>query len=465
MAKLKRSDLRAHLLRSIQILKVSLTYTAYCSFILTMLFFTFVMESTGEYGGIQQTQLIVSPSIIAPRSFQGKKKQRLQDDLAEAFSDLEYDNPLLKEVLLRALPETPIPDNVLVEYQQQLDRLQQATGVFSNPESFGYAYEYWIEQLALQKIKRGVSFYTPRPLIRLMVELLKPHDGLTIYDPSVGTGGTLVETARYVKQHGGDPTAMRLLGREKALDVWSICQMNMLAQGLPQANIEQGDTLQAASTDSRTFDLVLQAMPLSSNRRSGQLADAAFLRHAVQSLTPDGRAAVLCPASVTQYDHADFWRFVLNRDWLEAVISLPPGLLQGTPAGAYVFIFNKQKAPDRLAHVLFVEAAPDFVSHSRHNQLPDEVIQTVVQSYDHWGSTSRTARIVPIQQIEARNYRLNVEPYLAGEEAPEPINVNLALTHYRTAVQKRDEAIRDLMRALERLSYTTGTAKDENSTL
>ena len=460
MAKLKRSELRAHLLRSVQILKTSLTYTAYCSFILTMLFFNFVMETSGEYGGLQHTQLVVSPSVIHPRAPSGRKKLRFQDDLAEAFSGLEYDNPMLKWVLLRALPETPLPDADLLAYHDQLDRLQTATGVFSNPDSFSYAYEYWIEQLATLTVKRGLSFYTQPSLVRLMVELLKPIEGMSVYDPSVGTGGTLVQAARYVEQHDGNPATMAFYGREKSPDIWAICKMNMLAHGLDNAVIEQGDTLQMASASTTTFDLVLQDLPLSPNRRSGQLADAAFLRHAVQSLAPDGRAAILCSSSVAQNDHPEFWRFVLSHDWLEAVISLPPQLLQGTPSGASLFIFNKQKSPDRLSHVLFIQAAPDLVPRSRYNQLPDDAIQTVVQIYEQWDNSAKDARIIPVQQIEEQNYRLNVDRYLEWVEAPQPFNVNVALNRYRTAVQKRDEAVDGLMKALERLSYAAGESKD-----
>ena len=459
MAKLKRSELRAHLLRSVQILKTSLTYTAYCSFILTMLFFHFVMETTGEYGGLHQTQLIVSPSVIGPRILNGRKNLSLQDDLEEAFSGLEYDNPMLKKVLLRALPKTPLADSALDEYHHQLDRLQTTTGVFSNPDSFSYAYEYWIEQLATLTVKRGVSFYTQPSLVRLMVELLKPDEGMSVYDPSVGTGGTLVEAARYVEQHGGNPATLAFYGREKSPDIWAICKMNMLAHSLNDAVIDQGDTLQAASASTTTYDLVLQDLPLSPNRRSGQLADVAFLRHAVQSLAPDGRAAILCPSSVAQNDHPEFWRSVLSRDWLEAVISLPPQLLQGTPSGASLFIFNKQKAPDRLSHVLFIQAAPDLAPRSRYNQLPDDAIQTAVQLYDQWDNSSKDARVIPVQQIEEQNYRLNVDRYLEWVETPQPFNVNVALTRYRTAVQKRDEAVDSLMKALERLSYAAGDSK------
>ncbi|MBI1256704.1 MAG: N-6 DNA methylase [Chloroflexi bacterium] len=460
MAKLKRSELRAQLLRSVQILKSSLSYSSYCYLILAMLFFNHVVESPLRYGTPAPGQIPATlphstPNLLHRR----KKKDREEEEWHHALANLEdYFTPL-KEVLTPALKRGQPPENALTEIQLQFDKLQQTTGVFSNPDSFSYAFEYWIEQLALLTVKRGVSFYTQPSLIRLMIELLKPRAGLSIYDPSVGTGGTLVEAAHYVEQQGGSPATLRLFGREKAADIWAICKMNMLAHGLDNAVIVQGDTLQGASASTNTFDLVLQELPLAPNRRSGQLADAAFLRHAVQSLTPDGRAAILCPSAVAQHDHPEFWRFVLSRDWLEAVISLPPRLLQGTPSGACLFVFNRQKPTERLAHVLFMQAAPNLAPRSRYNQLPDEAIQAVVQMYERWNDDSTDARIVPVQQIEEQNYRLNVDRYLDWVEMPKSFNVNVALSRYRTAVQKRDEAVDGLMKALERLNYAVGESK------
>ena len=314
MAKLRRSELRAHLLRSVQILKSSLSYSSYCYLILVLLFFNHAVENPFRYGSPSPGQNAASlPQSTPTLLHRRKKKDRQEDEWLHALANLEDYFPPLKDVLTPALKRGPLPENALAEIQTQVDKLQQTTGVFSSPESFSYAYDYWIEQLALLTVKRGLSFYTQPSLIRLMIDLLKPRAGMSIYDPSVGTGGTLVEAARYVEQHGGSPSTMRFFGREKAPDIWAICKMNLLAHGLDNAVITQGDTLQAASAATNTFDLVLQELPLSPNRRSGQLADAAFLRHAVQSLTPDGRAAVLCPSSVTQHDHPEFWRFVLSR--------------------------------------------------------------------------------------------------------------------------------------------------------
>ncbi len=455
MAKLKRSELRAHLMRSVQSLKGSLSYSSYCYLILVILFFNHAVESPLRYG---------TPASGGARL--RRKTDLHEDDWEDALATLEAYLPRLKDVLTPALKREPVPDSALAEIQGQIDRLQTTTGVFSNPDSFSYAYEYWIEQLATLTIKRGVSFYTQPSLVRLMVELLKPREGMSIYDPSVGTGGTLVECARYVEQQGGSPDTMQFVGCEKSPDIWAICKMNLLAHGLADAVVEQGDSLQAVSSPSAVYDFVLQELPLSPNRRSGQLTDVAFLRHAVQSLAPNGKAAILCPSSVAQHDHPEFWRFVLSRDWLEAVISLPPQLLQGTPSGACLFLFNREKPVDRLSHVLFIQAAPDLVPRSRNNQLPDDAIQTVVRSYEQWHSaSSAAARVVPVQQIEEQNYRLNVDRYLEWVETPQPFNVNLALSRYRSAIQKRDEAVDGLMKALERLSYAAGESKDGISSL
>ncbi|MEP7290516.1 MAG: N-6 DNA methylase [Chloroflexota bacterium] len=462
MSKLKKSDLKAHLLHSVQLLKRSLDYSDYTYFILAMLFFQYAKLSNQSTTFSRAPQVVSVPSMLARTSGQRKQKTR-QDEIADSFSALEDVHPPLTDVLLPALPENPLDDSLLSEYGQLLERFQQTTGVFSNSDSFSHAYEYWIDQLAMMTVRRDVAFYTRRSLVRLMVEIVKPKVGMSIYDPTVGTGGMLIESARYVRQHGGNPESLRFTGREKSPDIWAICKMNLLVHGIQDATIERGDTLQNSPNATGVFDLVLQNFPLSANTRSGQLADSKFLRHALQSLSYAGKAAILAPSTILQHDHQELWHDVLSRDWLEAVISLPPRLLHGTPAGACLLIFNKQKSLERLSHVLFIKAAPQFVPSSRHDHLQDSDIQTAVQAVDRWSGDLENIRVIPVQQIEAQNYTLNVDRYLERVETPQALDVGAALSRYQTAVKKREAAVEKLMKTLESLNYPPAASKDGKS--
>src|SRR3989304_4721378 len=107
----------------------------------------------------------------------------------------------------------------------------------------GDRYEYLIKQFAADAGKKGGEFYTPRSVVTLLVELLKPQEKMRICDPTVGSGGMLIYLARHVKKHGGDPVDLVLHGQERNLGTLGICKMNMLLHGLRSARIEAGDTI------------------------------------------------------------------------------------------------------------------------------------------------------------------------------------------------------------------------------
>lgn len=440
MPKIKRSELRAHLLRCVQLVKPYLDYMASTYFILAMLFFRYASAV---------------PSFNAALLALPRARRYGYAELLVAFAALEEASPILAGVLLPALANLSAPDSELYEFQENLDQLGQETDVFSSPDRFGVVYEYWIEQLALMTVKRGVAFYTQPSLARLLVELLKPDRNASIYDSTAGTGEMFIEAARYVQAHGGSDR-LRFYGREQSPAIWAICRLNMLAHGWWNATIEQGDTLQIAQNAPGTFDLVLQDMPLLPNTRTGLRSEATFVRHALQSLTVDGRAALLTPSSILQHDHHELWQHAVTRDWLEAVISLPPRLLHGTPSSACILLFNRHKPTDRLGHVLFIQAAPDFVPRNRHNHLSDADIERIVQACEHWHDRAGFSRVVSVAHIEVRRYSLNVVRYLAAVDVPESPDIAAALRRYQAAVAEREIAVQQLMKSLHDLDDSSG---------
>jgi type I restriction enzyme M protein len=112
----------------------------------------------------------------------------------------------------------------------------------SEPDMLGRAYEYLIERFADDAGKKGGEFYTPNMVVRLIVELLEPAEGMRICDPTVGSGGMLIQSARFIRERFGSKN-YSLYGQEKNLGTWAICKMNMLLHGMMDAVIEKGDTL------------------------------------------------------------------------------------------------------------------------------------------------------------------------------------------------------------------------------
>src|SRR3989304_4410796 len=184
----------------------------------------------------------------------------------------------------------------------------------------GDRYEYLIKQFADDAGKKGGEFYTPRSVVTLLVELLKPQEKMRICDPTVGSGGMLIYPARYVKEHGGNPTNLVLHGQERNLGTVGICKMNMLLHGLRSARIEADDTIREPRlVDERgrllTYDRVIANPPFSLKEWGHDFApndphhrfdrfgaipprtkgDLAFLQHMIATTNATGMIGVVMP--------------------------------------------------------------------------------------------------------------------------------------------------------------------------
>ena len=172
------------------------------------------------------------------------------ETLNKACAALEEQNPALEGVLAgidyndeRRLGDARNRDTVLARLVQHFSQVSLRNDRMAEPDLLGRAYEYLIEQFADDAGKKGGEFYTPRMVVRLIVELLAPTERMRICDPTAGSGGMLIECAHFIERRGGNPRNLTLHGQEKNLGTWAICKMNMLLHGLPDARIEKGDTI------------------------------------------------------------------------------------------------------------------------------------------------------------------------------------------------------------------------------
>lgn len=460
MTKIKKSELKKSLDRSIAILKRSLEYRAFCYFILATLFLYYASEAEVPFSFQFYAPLFFERNRRDNRNTLQRKKWDLLGDASAIFSEVEVSYPSLKGVLLPSIPKSKISDEDLIELGDELNRLEQQTGIFSSTNSFSQAYDYWLTQLAKLTVKQGVSFYTPRSVRRLMVGLIKPTSGMAIYDPTVRVGGMFIESANYIVEHGGDTRSVEFYGCETAPDIWAICKMNMLVHGLDNAFIEQQDALENQHDVSGRFDIILQNLPLpqeNSNKGQARRANEAFLRHMLEGLAVYGRGAILSPSSLIQEDHREFWQQVIGRDWLEAVISLPAKLLHGTNAAATLLIFNKHKLDRHKNKVIFISALNTPLPHARHNELEESDIQAAINAFEEWKRIPDFANVVNLTQIEEHDFKLGVEKYLHMTDAAPPFDITTALKRYHTAVQEREMSMNRLMKSLAALDHPSDT--------
>ena len=203
-------------------------------------------------------------------------KESVGSGLNKALEAIEDANPnTLQDVLKgvnfnRKVGQRTMDDSTLVEFILHFDGIPLSNDDFEFPDLLGAAYEYLIKYFADSAGKKGGEFFTPHEVVHMMVQLIEPQEGMSIYDPCSGSGGMLIQSKHYVQETGGDPRNLALAGQELNGGTWAICKMNMILHGIRSADIRQGDTLKETqhldtNGEIRRFDRVIANPPFSQN--------------------------------------------------------------------------------------------------------------------------------------------------------------------------------------------------------
>jgi type I restriction enzyme M protein len=385
-------------------------------------------------------------------------KQDIGNMLNKAIAAVEDENDALAGVLKNNIDfnavkgKTKIPDQ---KWKDLLDHFNQPQFVLVNdnfefPDLLGAAYEYLIKFFADSAGKKGGEFYTPGEVVRLLVQIVKPRAGNEIYDPTVGSGGFLIQSHQYVEEQGENPNDLALYGQDSNGTVWSICIMNMILHNITRFTIENGDTLEDPLIldhgSIRKFDRVLANPPFSQNYsratlkfpsrfrewcpETGKKADLMFVQHMLASLKPDGHMATIMPHGVLFRGGKEklIRELFIKDDVIEAIISLPPGLFYGTGIPACVLVMNKNK-PDHLRDkVLFINADREFAEGKNQNKLRPEDIEKIDFVFTQKRELPKYSRFVDKTEIvEKHDYNLNIRRYVDNTPDPEPEDVQAHL--------------------------------------
>ena len=392
--------------------------------------------------------------------------------LNKALAALEEENNALEGVLghidfNRKVGKTRIPDKRLRELVLHFSRHRLTNDDFEFPDLLGAAYEYLIAEFADSAGKKGGEFYTPRDVVRLMVLLLAPAEGMRIYDPCCGSGGMLIQSRQFVEEHGGDPRNLSLCGQDNNGGVWAICKMNVILHGIPDAAIENEDTLASPQHldggELMRFDRVITNPPFSQNYsrdgmrfperfhydfcpESGKKADLMFAQHMVSVLRPGGMMATVMPHGVLFRGGAEktIRQGFMQDDLLEAVIGLPPNLFYGTGIPACVLVMRAKgaKPKARRGKVLFVNADAEFHAGRAQNYIRPEHVEKIVSTFNRFADVPGYAAVVTHDDLAANDFNLNIRRYADNAPPPEPHDVR---AHLLGGVPKAEiEAKRDL---------------------
>ena len=346
----------------------------------------------------------------------------------------------------------------------------------------GDAYEYLINQFADDAGKKGGEFYTPREVVRLIVELLEPQERMRICDPAAGSAGMLIYTAQYVREQGGDARNLVLHGQERNLGTLAIGKLNLLLHDLRSARMEAGDVIaEPGLTDPSgrllAYDRVIANPPFSLKNWGHDFApndphhrfdrygavppktrgDFAFLLHMLGVTNAQGMVGVVMPHGILFRGGAEgkIRRGIVEADLFEAVIGLAPNLFFGASIPVAICVLNRNKPRERRGKVLFVDAAQEgyFRPGKAQNFIDPEHIEKIVQAYRDFEDVDRFAHVAGLEEIQGNDFNLNISRYVDTTEPVEVMSVEDALAQLREAEQRRNEAVGRMDELLAEMGY------------
>ncbi|WFE34139.1 class I SAM-dependent DNA methyltransferase [Micromonospora sp. WMMD975] len=485
---LSLSELEQYLARAADLLRGSIDQADFKAYIFPLMFFKRISdvyteeyeralaESDGDhaYASFPENHRFGIPTGSLWEDVRART-ENIGQALVTAFRAIEKVNPDVLYGIFGSAAWTnkdKLPDAKLRDLIEHFSTRTLSNAVVA-PDVFGQAYEYLIKRFADQSNKKAGEYYTPRPVVRLLVDILDPQEGETVYDPACGTGGMLIEVIEHVKRQGGRPQTLwgKLFGQEKVLATSGLAKMNLLLHGVQDFRIEHEDTLRApAFFDGgrlTQFDCVIANPPFSlknwgdvawgtdpwgRNRLGGVppkgYADWAWVQHMIESAAPGtGRVAVVLPqgALFRQGAEGRIREFVLKADLVEAVIGLAPNLFYGTGLAASVLILRRRKAEERAGRVLFVNGETLFRRGRNQNTLEPEHADTLLRTVQEFTDASGLAAVATLDDIKANGFNLNIPLYVAPVDDGEQRTLEQALADLEAA----HAAARETRAALE----------------
>lgn len=334
----------------------------------------------------------------------------------------------------------------LGDEQQKNDILRHLLEDFAKPELnlrpsrvgaldiIGNAYEFLIKNFASTSGKKAGEFYTPPEVSALMAQLMDPHAGDEIGDPTCGSGSLLLKIGRLIRERTGS-RKYALYGQEAIGSTWALAKMNMFLHGEDNHRIEWGDTIRNpklldSEASLKHFDIVVANPPFSLEKWGHEGADAdtfsrfrrgvpprtkgdyAFILHMIETMKPrSGRMAVVVPHGVLFRGAAEgrIRKQLIDENLLDMVIGLPEKLFYGTGIPAAILVFRKKKADDK---VLFIDASRDYQDGKNQNFLRDADLKRIVATVQARQNVDKYAYLASPAEIAGNDYNLNIPRYV-----------------------------------------------------
>jgi type I restriction enzyme M protein len=334
--------------------------------------------------------------------------------------------------------KTKLSDERLKNLIEHMSKIKVGNTNYS-ADIMGDSYEFLIKKFADLSKKNAGEFYTPRSIVKLLVMLMAPQIGETVYDPACGTGGMLIEAIRFMK--GDKLTYGRIYGQEKNLSTSAIARMNLFLHGAKDFKVSQGDTLRSPNHHEggklKTFDCVVANPPFSLKSwgaeqfssdiygrnmwgcPSDSNADYAWLQHMVKSMhKKTGRCAVVLPQGVLfrGSKEGEMRKQLIESDKLECVIALVGGVFYSTGVSACILLLNNNKKNDHKGRICMIDASDIYTAQRAQNIMTDGDVSKVFKFYTDYKDVIEKVKVVTIPDVREKDYTLAINNYVEKKE-------------------------------------------------
>ncbi|KAA6324351.1 putative type I restriction enzymeP M protein [termite gut metagenome] len=342
-------------------------------------------------------------------------------------------------------------------------------------DMLGQAYEYLIRKFADDSGHTAAEFYTNRTVVRLMSLIANPQEGESVYDPTCGSGGLLLNCAMMLKDEGKEYRTLRLYGQEINLITSAIARMNMLLHGFEEFSVERGDTLKnprfMSFDELQKFDIVLANPPYSIksweqkafiNDPFGRniwgtppqgCANYAFQQHIMQSMNKQsGRCVVLWPHGTLFRDAEKTMRkAMIESDCVDAVIGLGANLFYNSPMEACLLICRMNKSQERKGKILFINAVNEVKQEKTTNLLEEKHIQKIFKAYREYKDIPGFAKKVSVKEILQNNVTLSIPLYISRnqEKQEDELSLQDVIAAWEESSEALQQSLEELFKTLE----------------
>ena len=335
----------------------------------------------------------------------------------------------------------------------------------------GDAYEILLKKFADDSKAQAGEFYTPRSVVQLLIRILDPKPGESVYDPACGSGGMLIEAVHHMNH--SNLCCGKIFGQEKNVTNAAIAKMNLFLHGAADFNIMQGDTLREpkilAGGELAKFDCVIANPPFSLEKwgsvewssdkfgrniwgtPSDSCGDYAWIQHMIKSMGPgNSRMAVVMPQGILfrGNEEGNIRKKLVESDKVEAVVTLGDKLFYGTGLSPCFLIIRNLKPAEHSARILMIDATKILTQKRAQNILSQEDVDRIFQLYTDYKDVEDYAKVVNLDDVKAKEYNLSPNRYVDyHKEEVKPYAEVLA--EFKAAIQAVKDAEAEFIRIMQ----------------